>query len=51
VASEFDDETGDPFASSVGFVGVVGRTAVEPSSEVAVFEAVDGVLAGENGPE
>jgi hypothetical protein len=44
VAAEFDDESGDAFASPVGLVGVGRWTSVEAQCEVAVFEAVDGVL-------
>ena len=46
-----DDEPGDSFAASVGFVGVDWWAAVEASGEVDVPEAADGVLAGRDGSE
>ena len=51
VAAEFDDESGDAFASSVGFVAVGGWSPVETVGDVDVAETADGVLAGQGGSE
>ena len=46
---KFDDESGDAFASSVGFVAVGGWSPVEAPGDLGVPEPADRVLAGEGG--
>src|SRR5439155_25261885 len=51
VAAEFGDQAGDAGAAAAGFLLGSGRLGVEAAAEVAVAEADDRVLAGEDGVE
>jgi len=51
VTTKFGDEPGDSLAATGALVAVEGLSTPEPSTDVGVAEALDGVLAGEGGAE
>jgi hypothetical protein len=51
VTSEFDDESRDPFTSSVRFVSITRRSPIETSGDVPIAKAANGMLSRHGGAE